>query len=334
MTAVPISVVIPARNEEPYIRECIEAIAAQDYPLDLVEVLVIDGASEDRTAEVAAEALAAAGVGQSKVVRNAAGTTPSNLNMGLAVARGDLLCRVDARSRIPPHYLRRCAEVLAERGDVAVVGGSQVAIASRPNAVGVGIARALNNKWTTGLSKYRRGGPSGPSDTVYLGAFRVHELRMVGGWNIDLPTNQDFDLNRRMRERGLIWFISDLEVGYVPRRSLGELFRQYVRFGQWKVRYWAHTGDRPQPRQLALASLPPLGLAFAALVLPRSRWVRRRMLPAALVMLLGTEAAGARQPHAGIAGHLAGCVAIAAVGSGWSIGLWSELAAASARDRA
>ena len=48
-------------------------------------------------------------------------------------------------------------------------------------------------------------------------AFRTAELRAHGGWNEQLPTNQDFDLNRRMGAHGLVWFDARLVVGYEPR---------------------------------------------------------------------------------------------------------------------
>ena len=44
-----LSVVMPVRNEEPYIARNLEAVLSQDYPADRFEVLVADGLSTDRT---------------------------------------------------------------------------------------------------------------------------------------------------------------------------------------------------------------------------------------------------------------------------------------------
>ena len=126
---------------------------------------------------------------------------------------GELLCRVDARSIIPPEYVRLCAEVLGSRPEVMVTGGAQVAIAVDDSARSVGIARALNNKYAMGGSRYRSGADSGPCDTVYLGAFRTAQLRSAGGWDEYFETNQDFELNRRLGRAGVVWFDSRLEVG-------------------------------------------------------------------------------------------------------------------------
>ena len=64
MTAAgTVSVLIPARNEARHIEACIAAVAAQDLPLARIEVVVVDGCSQDGTAEVAARALAGYGFG-------------------------------------------------------------------------------------------------------------------------------------------------------------------------------------------------------------------------------------------------------------------------------
>lgn len=258
MTAVPaVTVLIPARDEERDIERCLDAVLAQDHPHDRLEVIVVDGGSRDRTAELARRRLAASQV-RGGVVSNPAATTPSNLNAGLRAASGTYVCRVDARSLVPPHYVRRCVELLAGHPDLRVVGGRQEA-RSRPHAglVARSIARGLNNRWGSGLARYRRGAASGPTDTVYLGAFRTEELRQVGGWNEDLPTNQDFDLNRRLGAFGTVWFDDRLVVGYLPRERWQDVARQYFRFGRWKVRYWRLAGSRPNARQAFLLVMPP-----------------------------------------------------------------------------
>lgn len=279
-----VTVVIPARNEATDIGACIEAVAAQDYPASRMEVLVVDGMSEDDTAAIARRSLQGCAFGASEVLSSPDGATPSNLNVGLAHATGDVLCRVDARSRIEEHHIRTCVEVLQARGDVAVVGGAQVALARDDSSRQIGIARALNNPYLMGGALYRRATASGPTDTVYMGCFRVGQLRDAGGWDTRMPTNQDFDLNRRMAAVGLVWFDDRLRSGYLPRTSLRLLWRQYVRFGRWKVRYWRTSGDRPLPRQWALLAGPPtllLTVVAVLMLVEGSAW------PVLLAALLG-----------------------------------------------
>ena len=273
-----ISVVIPAKNEAADLPTAIASIAAQDYPLERIEVSVVDGDSTDGTAEVAEELLRALSLHRFAVLANPNGNTPSNLNRGLAWSRGEFIVRVDARSQIPSDYLRRTTAILADRSQVVVTGGSQVAIPRTGNLRDQAIVAALNNPWAMGGSRYRRQAASGPSDTVYLGVFRRAQLSEVNGWNEQFSTNQDFELNRRIAALGIVWFEAGLPVGYLPRRSAAALFRQYHRFGRWKAHYWVSSGRRPERRQWILLVAPPVVLTLAGLALPklfrRSRAIR------------------------------------------------------------
>ena len=335
MSVPLVSVVIPARDEAQHLAACLTAVAAQDHPHDRLEVIVVvDGATRDGTAELGREALEHADFARTLVMVNAEGGIPGNLNVGMSRARGDVLCRVDARSRIPPDYVRRCAELLAGRPDVAVVGGAQVAVVPLDGARGAGIARALNNRWGMGWSRYRRDAPSGPSDTVYLGAFRADQLRDAGGWDSEMATNEDFELNRRLRRRGIVWYEAGLPVGYVPRASLRELYRQYRRFGRWKVRYWRRTRDAPRGRQLALLVGLPAGAALVALALVLLHGLVLVGVVASVVGgVLVVEVAGSRRPRGGPAVHGWSTAALGAVGFGWLRGAWTELLTGGGRDR-
>lgn len=332
MSDVPtVTVLIPARNEEADIERCLRAVLAQDQPHDRMEIVLVDGGSTDRTAQVASRVLSE-GDTTWKIIENAVGTTPSNLNAGLAVATGEYLCRVDARSIIPPEYVRLCVDVLASRSDIAVTGGAQVAVAPDTAGMARGIARALNNRYAMGGSRYRSGSTSGPADTVYLGAFRTAELRAEAGWDAVLQTNQDYELNRRMADRGVVWFDQRLRVGYVPRSSLRQLWMQYHRFGRWKVRYWQHTGDHPQRRQVVLLAAAPVlsGCLGALLVVARTTQRRAALLAASAVGLLMVEHRGSSGPAAGPMSRVISVAAMLTVGAAWVTGVGRQLLA---RDR-
>lgn len=317
-----VTVLIPARNEARDIEACIAHVAAQSYPLHRIEVVVIDGASLDGTAEVAEKALAGPAFHHTAVLTNREATTPSNLNVGLRYASGEIVCRVDARTRIEPHYVRTCVQVLASRPEVAVVGGSQVAVARDGSARARGIARALNNRYAMGGSPYRRSLQSGPSDTVYLGAFRRADLLEVHGWDERLGTNQDFDLNRRMAQRGTVWFDASLRSGYLPRATLRELWAQYVRFGRAKVAYWRLSGDRPQRRQQVLLAGPVVGALITLLALRRGH-ARAVALTGALG-LMAVDRFGSDQRQVTVPEHLHTAVAMVCVTLAWTVGVWCE----------
>ena len=96
-----------------------------------------------------------------------------------------------------------------------------------------------------------------------------------------------------------MWFDASLPVEYVPRTSVRDLYRQYVRFGRWKVRYWRRTGDRPRPRQIGLlVAVPAAALGVTVVAARLHRWK--------LISLLGLGGAFAVEAVERAAGRRAG----------------------------
>lgn len=322
MSGPKVTVVIPVRDEASRLPGCLAALAAQDVPPELVEVLVVDGGSSDGTVDVARRLLAEQGWARVAVLHSAAGDRSSNLNCGLANAGSPVLVRVDARSRVPAHYLRRCVELLDSRPELAVVGGRQRAVAAGPRTVDTGVARALNNRWGMGLARYRGAGASGEADTVYLGAYRTSQLVAADGWRTDFNVNEDFDLNRRLARFGVVWFDRDLTVDYVPRSSLIGLARQYWAFGTGKARYWRLSGDRPRPRQLVILAAPLFGSGVVV-----GTWAVAGGVAASAVVAVGAlvaglvEVLGSDGPSTGLAAHLAALAALACIAGAWLAGV-------------
>jgi glycosyltransferase involved in cell wall biosynthesis len=91
VSALPgVSVVIPTLNAEKYLAECLAALRDQDYPAELVEILLIDAGSTDRTLEIAQAH------GVDRVLANPLRTGEAGKAVGLRAARHDLLCMVDS----------------------------------------------------------------------------------------------------------------------------------------------------------------------------------------------------------------------------------------------
>ena len=244
--------------------------------------------------------------------------TSRSLNVGLAEASGEYVVRIDARSRVEPHYVQRCVDLLAARPELGVVGGAQRARPRSTRAVDVGIARALRNRWTTGLSRYRRVNESGPADTVWMGAFRRSELVDLGGWDPAVALNEDFELCQRYRAGGAkVWFEVALQSGYVPRADFGSLAKQYFQFGRVKGTWWAR-GRRPQPRQVLLLAAPVVAGGVFALIGRRIGLGRASVLAGAAVITV--EVAGTRDPRGGPSAHAAAAVAIVTSNAAWWVG--------------
>lgn len=325
MTRPTVTVLIPTLDEQTTVGACIAAVACQDIGVDQLEVIVVDASPDERTRASASEALRDTGITCWTILENPGGSRPANLNLGLAAVSCEVVCRVDARSRIPVHYVATCSRTLAEHPEVSVVGGRQRAVADDAGALGRGVARALNNRWAMGGARYRRSRTAGPTETVYLGAFRTDQLRAIGGWDAKLLINEDFDLNRRLARAGAVWFDPSLEVDYCPRASLRALAAQYSDFGRWKVRYWRSSGDRPRARQYVAALGVP---AAAAVALASLAWRPTRKPALVSVSALATviEARGPRLgPDGGLGTHIVSAAASGVMVGAWVSGLWAEM---------
>src|SRR5688500_9896902 len=98
-----VSILIPCRNEREHIIPCLDSILAGDFPLDDLEVLVIDGMSDDRTAEVVRTYAATHQV--VRLICNPQRIVPSALNIGIRAARGEIILRMDAHVEYPSNYV-------------------------------------------------------------------------------------------------------------------------------------------------------------------------------------------------------------------------------------
>lgn len=313
-----VSVIIPTWNEEASIAECLAGVAAQDLPLEQIEVVVVDGASSDGTVGVVTAVARDIGFAACTVVRNERRRTSTSLNVGLAHAHGDIVVRLDARARIAPDYISSCVRVLDGDRRIGVVGGAQVPRARSRRLIDRSIARGLRNTYATGMSRYRRTSASGPGDTVWMGTFRRAELEDLGGWNEEVALNEDWELNARYRSQGsVVWVIGGLTSAYLPRANLRLLARQYFSFGRVKGMWWVR-GMRPTPRQTALVVAPVV--AFAAAVAVVRRFGARSLLGIP-VALLAIDAAGAPEPAADAGERVGASVAIAVYVASWWVGV-------------
>lgn len=115
----PVSVVVAARNEESNISARIENLLAQEYPREMMEIIVVSDGSIDRTAELA-RLYTLDGV---RVIEtpSAAGKA-SALNAGVALASHDVVVFADARQRFSPNAVAELVSVFHDETVGAVSG--------------------------------------------------------------------------------------------------------------------------------------------------------------------------------------------------------------------
>src|SRR5688572_29952124 len=239
-----VTIAMPAYNEEKYIEACIASVQAQDYPPDLIEILVADGRSTDRTRDILAR-LAEIDP-RIKVVDNPARLQAAGLGLLVKEATGDILVRMDVHAEYAPDYVRKCVETL-ERTGADNVGGAQRAKAKTPFQRA--LCAALSSKLGVGGAKYRSSEAEGFVDTVFLGAFRRKVFETIGLWDPGAITNEDAELNQRILDSGgQIYLARDIVVHYFPRDSFKTLAKQYFKYGRGRARTLLKLGSLPTIR--------------------------------------------------------------------------------------
>jgi glycosyltransferase involved in cell wall biosynthesis len=321
-----VSLVIPARDEEGFIGECLDSILSQDE--ENLQVIVVDGGSFDRTREIVREY--AARDHRVQLLSRPGVTIPSCLNAGLLASRGRWLIRVDAHSTIPSGYVSTLVQHL-RTGAWAGVGGRKDGVATSPT--GRAIAAALSSMFGVGNSVYHHGTRLQVVDHVPYGAYSTALLRRLGGWDERLQANEDFELDYRIRREGHeLLFDPSVAIAWRSRERLGDLFRQYRRYGRGKARVAALHPRSLKPRHLA----PPALVASWPLSLALGYWwpwvLAVAFLPYAIGLFLASlftarkvDGWSARRaiPGAFLAMHL-----------GWGIGFWEgALAVVAGRGR-
>jgi len=287
-----VSVVIPLHNDAESIAAAVGSCLTQEYPGRL-EVIIAEGASTDGSRSAAAAV--ARENSRVLIVDNPAGTTAAGLNRAIRAGSGSVIVRCDARSVLPPGYVRTAIELLDKTG-AATVGGMQVPEGESP--LQRAIALAMSSPLGAGDARFRIGGEPGPADTVYLGVFRRGFIEPLGLFDERFLRNQDYELNWRIRSAGgLVFFDPGLQVRYQPRGTLADVARQYRDYGFWKRQMLRLHPQSIRARQLAAPALV-VGLAFSGLLALTPWRTVAGVLPVvyAGTVLLGTAWSWRRSP--------------------------------------
>ena len=312
-----ISVVIPARNEQDHIGATLDAVCAQTKTN--LQIIVIDNASTDRTAEIVHAR--AADDDRIELLTNPEVSIPKSLNLALQHARGRWFVRVDAHSTVPRDYVEKATRRL-EEGRWGGVGGRKDAVGI--TAAGRAIATAMASPFGVGNSVYHYGTRVQTIDHVPFGSYDTALLRELGGWDENLVANEDYELDYRLRRAGHeLLFDPDISISWQCRQSIPDLWRQYRRYGRGKADV-----ARLHPESLGLRHLaaPALVAAWSFALLPGKR--RRRRLASAVapyVTALAFATARAMPTLDARASRGALPAAFAAMHIGWGVGFWEQI---------
>jgi succinoglycan biosynthesis protein ExoA len=253
-----VSLIIPCYNEEKTIETVLNAVYDQDFLKTEMEVIIADGNSNDRTLEIINKYRSSHPDLSICVTPNPQKNIPAALNLAIRASEGNIIVRMDAHSLPARDYVSRCVQNLEEgKGDN--VGGRWEIIPGRDTWIARGISAAAAHPLGVGNVRYRLSGEAGPVDTVPFGSYFRALFNRIGLFDETLLTNEDYELNTRIRQQGgTIWFDPEIHCKYYSRPNISELARQYWRYGYWKAKMIKRYPSSIKSRQL----LPPVFVAL------------------------------------------------------------------------
>ena len=258
--SLKLSVIVPIDNEERFIEACVASLLAQDFPQEEMELLLVDGASTDRTPELL-EKLAKEHPSVIRVLQNPKRIQSAAMNLGAKAARGTYLIRVDAHADYPPNYFSRCVSLMEETGaqNVGCIWNTQ---GKTPKAQM--IAMMLTSPFGVGGAAFRTGGKSGWVDTVPFGTFRKDYYESIGGFDERLARSEDNEINYRIRKNGgKIYMTDEMAVTYYCRETVSALGRMAFANGKWNV-----IAAKLCPGSMSLKYFVPLAFVLSLIVMP------------------------------------------------------------------
>lgn len=230
-----ISVIIPCRNEQEFIGKCLDSVVTNGYPSEKMEVLVVDGNSEDNTRTIIEEYMRSHKF--IRLLENPEMVTPKALNIGIKKASGDIIFRIDAHAEIQTGYLANCVRYL-QKYNADNVGGV-LAIKSRHNSlVAKAIALTFSHPFGSGNAYYKTGTSKVPqeADTVPFGCYRKDVFERIGLFNESLKRSQDMEFNTRLRKAGgRIILVPGICSTYYVRSDLASYFMHNFQDGLWAI---------------------------------------------------------------------------------------------------
>jgi glycosyltransferase involved in cell wall biosynthesis len=215
---VPVSIVIPALNEERMIGLCLESLAGMDFPRDQFEVLLVDNGSSDRTLEIARSFQSRLNL---KILEKAGVKISALRNLGAGQAQGAIVAFLDADCLAPRDWLDRIVELASSRE-----GG----------VLGAHYLLPENSSWVGRTwHRYHEAEKSGEVSHVPAGdlIMRREDFLRLGGFDAGIQTNEDYELCERVRAAGMkVWASPRIGVVHLgTAQSLRVFFRKQAWHG-------------------------------------------------------------------------------------------------------
>jgi glycosyltransferase involved in cell wall biosynthesis len=229
-----VSVVVPSRNEKGFISGCLDSIIANDYPKDKMEIIAVDGMSEDSTREIikAYEAK----YSYIHALDNPKKILAAAWNIGINNSTGAVIMAMNAHASFNHNYISTCVRYLREyNADYA--GGIIKTVPRNDGIPDSAIAAALSHPFGVGDSYFRTGTDKPRwADTAAFGGYRRDVFQRAGLYNEDLTRSQDMEFHLRLKKIGAkILLVPDMVCTYYTRADIRSFLRDSFVNGFWTV---------------------------------------------------------------------------------------------------
>ena len=223
-----VSIIVPVWNSAASIRVCLAAIAAQTYPADRLEVLVVDNGSTDETPD------AVGGFPFATLLHEPQPGSYSARNRGLASARGYYVAFTDADCVPDPTWIERTVAAAETRPNAGVIAGRiELMVANGyPATACAKFEQLFAFQQATNVER-------GHAATANWLSRRDLVTRL-SGFDSRLRSGGDFLLAKRILAAGYrLHYAQDAVVRHPTRADLGDLIRKYRRVagGRWTAEH-------------------------------------------------------------------------------------------------
>ena len=245
-----VSIIVPTYNEGTVVEKKLRNLAEIDYPREKVELIVVDSASSDGTAQQARKAFEEMGFNGVVLEETERKGKASGLNTGLKRASGELVCISDAECLWNQETLRNAVKYLSDPsvGSVSGVHASQ--------ALGSSLPVSMENSYRSIYRAVRIGESKVHSTPVAEGEIQLFRRADMPSFNTRIG-GDDTDAALAMVEKGLRAISAEDVVFFEPTPSVwGARFRQKIRRGQHVIQ--AFLGHR----RLFTGRSTPAGIIF------------------------------------------------------------------------
>ncbi|MBD3299281.1 MAG: glycosyltransferase [candidate division Zixibacteria bacterium] len=254
-----IAIIIPILNEARTLSRTLASIAAQDYPRSLLEVMIVDGGSTDAWRDVVDSVpIPDATI---TILHNPHRVTPAAVNLALQSTAAPAVLWISGHCALAPDYLSTLAREFIRHDNVAVGGRLLV---DGEGTAGIINAMVLRSPIGTGLAPWRWDNRSGWASTVNFALFDRQTLIDIGGLDERLVRNQDNDLIRRLRERGVRFYQVQSTVQYLAPATPAGLWKRAWGNASWTV--WSWKLGKPSAQWYHVAPMAALLVGLALVI--------------------------------------------------------------------